>query len=57
MPIGSLVQITKRVSYRFSGKYRDKIIDVVVVVGSAALDFIARRRGNCAERTCSLCGY
>ncbi|MGA9502347.1 MAG: sensor histidine kinase [Pseudolabrys sp.] len=30
----------------FRKKYRDKTIDVVVVVGSAALDFIARRRAE-----------
>ena len=30
----------------FRKKYRDKAIDVVVVVGSAALDFISRRRGE-----------
>ena len=30
----------------FRQKYRDKAFDVVVVVGSAALDFISRRRGE-----------
>ena len=30
----------------FRKKYRDKTIDVVVVVGSAALDFISRRRAE-----------
>ena len=47
MPTDSLVQIMKRASYHFSGKkYRDKVFDVVVVVGSAALDFITRRRAE-----------
>jgi CRP-like cAMP-binding protein len=30
----------------FRKKYRDKAIDVVVVVGSSALDFVSRRRGE-----------